>query len=1167
MKKAQWTDFFREIKKSKGRYLSLIFIVFLGTAFYTGIKSAEPDMMASADRYYDESNLMDVRVLGTLGLTEDDVQAIEDVEGIQAVDGGYSTEELAVFEDDELIINVFSPCDDINRMSIRQGRMPKAANECFMDDSLMLRKGYELGDKITLTGEEGGKPENLKGDTYTIVGSGTWSWYLSWDRGAASIGDGSLDAFMVVPEKAFDMDCYTVIYAMVDDVKGLNTFSDPYEDAVTLVVDAIEDIADERCVIRYTQIYEDAKEVLDDARKKLAEGEQELADAKQKLIDGQSEFEEGWKEYEDGVKELDDGQKEYEKGVRELEKAKEKIDSGKKEIEKQWATLEKNSNQIEDGMSQIRDGEKQIEAAEKQIAEQEQTLQSAQEEWNAGWEQYESGLEQLEAQKPGLDQGWQALNELKAQLDTLEAQMKLVEESEGVESVNYQTLKAQYDQMYAIYVEQKQTLEGHQAAYDQGLAELEAAKEQLLASKAQMEEGWEQLEEGKAELESQKQLLVEKKAELEAGKKQLEEGRKQLVKAQEEIEEGEREYQAGIKQLEEAKAQIEEGRKELAEAKEILLDAKKELEDGWKEYYEGEEEALEKFADARKEIADGEKELNDLEVGEWFVLDRNSIQTRVEYGMDAERIGAIGNVFPVIFFLVAALVSLTTMTRMIEEERTIIGTMKALGYGKLAIASKYMLYACSATLIGGVFGVIVGGKFLPYVIMEAYGMLYSNIPYILTPIHVGHSLTAIGLALLCTVGAAGAACYKELLSTPASLMRPPAPKQGKRVFLENITFLWSRLNFTMKSTLRNLIRYKKRFFMTVLGIGGCMSILLLSFGLRDSISAIVDNQYKRISTYSSICGIDEEEADKLATVISGNEDITAGSLAYQTSIDVKGPEGEKTPYIFVLEDMEHLNDYIKMQERVSGKKVKLTNVGVVLTEKLAKMVGVKVGDTVSVEVSDGHFADVKVTGITENYLDHYVYMTPEFYEEIHKESIEYNLMVLKHAENADEGEVSRYLLKQDFVNSVTMVSNLQESVDGMMNALDDVIWILIVAAGLLVFVVLFNLNNINISERRRELASLKVLGFSDMEVAKYVYRENIFLTFFGMVAGVFMGIALHRYLILTVEVEQIMFGREIWPMSYVYSIAFTIAFSFFVNVVMYYKLKKIDMVESLKSVE
>ena len=1167
MKKAQWTDFFREIKKSKGRYLSLVFIVLLGTAFYTGIKSAEPDMMASADRYYDETNLMDVRVLGTLGLTKSDVSAIEDVDGIMFAEGGYSTEELAVFEDDELIINVFSPCDDINRMSVTQGRMPEKADECFMDDGFMLAKGYELGDTVTLTSEDGEEPESLKGDTFTIVGSGTWSWYLSWDRGSASIGDGELDAFMVVPEEAFDMDCYTVIYAMVNGVKDLNTFRDPYEDAVSLVMDSIEDIAGERCQIRYTQVYEDAKEVLEDAKKELAEGEQELADAKKTLEDGQSDFDDGWDAYEEGVAELEDAQLEYEKGVKELEEAKDKIDSGKKEIEEQSKLLEKNSAKVEDGMEQVRQAEKQIEEAEARLATEEATLQNGFDDWEAGWEEYEAGVAQLEEQKVKLDEGWSALEELKTQLDTLEAQMKAVEESEGVESVNYQTLKAQYDQMLAIYTEQKATMEGYQAAYNQGAAELEAAKEELLASKQKLEEGQQQLEEGKAELESQKQVLAEKKAELQAAQRQIEEGREKLAEAQAEIEEGEREYQKGIQKLEDAKDQIREGREELEDARGELLDAKKDLEDGWKKYYDNEAEALEKFADAREEIADGEKELNELEVGEWFVLDRNSIQTRVEYGMDAERIGGIGNVFPMIFFLVAALVSLTTMTRMIEEERTIIGTMKALGYGKLAIASKYMLYACSATLIGGIAGIFIGGKFLPYVIMEAYGMLYSNIPYILTPIHVGHSITAIGLALLCTVGAAGAACYKELLSTPASLMRPPAPKQGKRVFLEKITFLWNNLNFSMKSTLRNLIRYKKRFFMTVLGIGGCMSILLLSFGLRDSISAIVDNQYKRIATYSSICGIDDEDADKLDVLLSENKDITDGTLAYQTSIDVKGSEAEKTPYIFVLEDMEHLNDYIKMQERTSGKPVSLTNKGVVLTEKLAKMVGAKVGDKISLEISDGHWKDVKVTGITENYLDHYVYMTPSFYEEVYEEPIEYNLMILKHSESAIESEITKYLLKQEFVNSVTLVSVLQESVDGMMKALDDVIWILIVSAGLLVFVVLFNLNNINISERRRELASLKVLGFSDMEVAMYVYRENIFLTFFGMIAGVFMGIALHRYLILTVEVEQIMFGREIWPMSYIYSIVLTIIFSLFVNIVMYFKLKKIDMVESLKSVE
>ena len=1214
MKKAQRTDLIRAIRKSKGRFLSLLFIVALGTAFFTGVRSAEPDMIASADKYYDESNLMDVRILGTLGLTEDDVAAIADTEGITAAEGGYSTEVLAVLEDSTLVMNVMSPSESMNQMTIWEGRMPESSDECFMDAGLMIAKGYEIGDTITLTDEKGSAPAQLVHDSYTIVGSGTWSWYLSWSRGSASIGDGSLDAFMVVPEEAFDMDYYTVVYAMVSGVKELNTFSDAYDEAVKLVTDRIEEIAGDRCEIRYSEVYEDAQKTLQDAREALSEGEKELEDAEKKLLDAEEEYSEGLKTYEDSVKAYEDGMKAYEEGKNSLAQAKAELDQGKadyqaglKAYEDAQQTLEAGrselsarreelnnmSAQVEEGYENLSAAELQLSRAQSKYEQQKRDYEASKAEYDAGMDSYRENKAQLDAQKEQLDAGWDQVAEAQAQLDQLQAQMDQVAEEEGTSSETYQQLQAEWTELNSQVEAQQQELNAAQAEYDAAAEELAAAKAELDTAKAQLDDAAAQLDaanreltETSAELSAQKAQLDEAerqitegwaaiaavREELDTGEEQLREQKALLDQAEKSILEGEQAYNAGIQTLRTSEQQLQNAQKQLKEGQIELQEARQELDDGWLEYKNAARDADEQLEEARQEIADGEKQLTELEEGKWYVLGRDSVQTSVEFSLDAERIGAIGKVFPVIFFLVAARVSLTTMTRMIEEERTLIGTMKALGYSKLSIASKYILYALSATLIGGVIGVIVGSKLLPYVIMLAYSMLYSNIQYTVMPLHFGLCVSAIGLAVLCTVGAAFLACYKEMLSTPASLMRPPAPKQGKRVFLERLPFIWNRMNFSMKSTIRNLVRYKKRFFMTVFGIGGCMAILLASFGLRDSISVIAENQYRNIWTYSAACGIDEDAAPEeqrafVEQVVVEQEGIGSGMLARLVSLDVYTEQAEKMVNLYVVDDTEQMNLYLDMHDRVTQEPYQLTDEGVILTEKLANTLGVQVGDRFTLKFSSTKHVDAVVTALTENYMNHCVYMTKGLYETLYGQAPEYNQLLLKFTDGADQQLLAESLLGEELVISVSLVEELQDALNDMIGALNLVVWVLIAAAGLLVFVVLFNLNNINISERRRELASLKVLGFFNMDVAMYVYRENIFLTIFGILLGLFLGTWLHQYLITTLEVELIMFGREINSISYLYSTLFTIAFAVLVNIGMYKKLKQIDMIESLKSVE
>ena len=562
-----------------------------------------------------------------------------------------------------------------------------------------------------------------------------------------------------------------------------------------------------------------------------------------------------------------------------------------------------------------------------------------------------------------------------------------------------------------------------------------------------------------------------------------------------------------------------------------------------------------------------------MEDPQWYVLDRNAVQAYAEYDQNADRIGAVGEVFPVIFFLVAALVSLTTMTRMVEEQRTLIGTMKALGYSKIAIAGKYLLYALSASLLGSLIGVVVGEYVLPQVILSAYGLLYLNLPYRLTPPNLEYGLMSTVIAVFCTTAATLFACFKETMASPASLMRPAAPKQGKRVFLERVTFLWSRLSFTSKATVRNLFRYKKRFFMTVFGIGGCMALLMVGFGLRDSIQTIIKNQYQNIWVYDAYASIDDgadtEERAALLTDVQNIDGIAEALEVRQIAIDVESGGVTKSVNLFVPESTDNLTDFVILKDQITDERYELEDGSVIITEKLASMLELSVGDTITIQDGDSRRYTASISAISENYMYNYMYMTPDTYETLYGEAPVYNTLFLNLEEGTSltEEELSSRLLDMDNITGVTLISTLNEQVQDMMHALDLVVWVLIIAAGLLAYVVLYNLNNINITERRRELATLKVLGFYNLEVAEYVYRENVLLTICGCLFGLVFGFFLHRYMILTLEVDMVMFGRTIQPISYVLSILITFFFAAFVNFIMYFSLKKIDMVESLKSVE
>lgn len=1284
--KALHKDFWMEIRKSKARFISIFLIVALGVAFFSGIQASSPDMRYSGDAYYEAAKLMDLKIQGTLGLTQRDVKAVSDIDGVELAEGSYSTDVMSGEDDARKVLHLESISSNFNLLTADEGRIPEKSGEIFLDKPFAKNRGYKIGDTISVS--EDGDSELLKKTTYTVVGIGSSPLYISFNRGNTTLGSGEVSGFGYILPEDFEQEAFNQIYVMVHESGDVISYTDAYDNLIKKIRKRVEGIEKEQCSLRYEEIVAEANEKLNDARKELEDGkkesEEKLGDAKKKLDDGQKKYEDGKKEYEDGKQQLSDAKKELTDG-------KQQLADGRKQIEDGWSQLNSAKQQVEDGLSQLNSarsqladseaqinekqaeltaGYEQLNAAKQQVSdgeaqlrEAEKTLESKQAELDSGREQLETGkntiketkaaltgqkeqceaglvqvsegesqissseealsgqqaqLDELTSQKEALssqaaelqaqyDAGAEAgkteeeLAELSTQIQTLNGQISAMEEqiNAGQTQINgaqaeltakkselaqtraeLESSLGQINEGFSQIKEQEETLSGTEAQLNEGQeeldkgkkeletkkAELSAAKEEIAANQATLDDGQSQLDSARAQLSSGRQQLEEKQAQLNAGQAEIQANTEKLTSSQAELDVNEQKLLDGEKE-------IRENEQKLKDAKKDLEDAKKKLSDGKKEYQDGKKEADDKIAEAQQKIEDAQKEVDDIETPEWIVTDRNDLPEYSDFGDNAERLKNIGKVFPMIFFLVAALISLTTMTRMVEEQRTQIGTMKALGYGKASIASKYLSYAFLATVGGSIAGVLFGEKVLPFIIIQAYGIMYWNIgDHMQLDYELQYALIASGAAVICTMGATLFSSARTLAETPASLMRPPAPKEGKRILIERIGFIWKHLSFSWKSSMRNLFRYKKRLFMTIFGIAGSMGLMLVGFGLYDSIMDIAILQYDQIQHYDAMVINDEDATDSqekdLLKFLDGNSEIDHYTRVQLTKMTAPKEKGSVSIYVYVPENTENFKEDVTLRDRKSHEQYELTDDGAVICEKTASLIGVKAGDKIILE-KDNRKYKVKITAVTENYMGHYVYMTPPCYEKTFGEKPEYSSTVYTMKEDAESDleTLGNAILKYPAALSISYTSSTAGQVERMLGSLGAVIWVLIISAGMLAFVVLYNLNNINITERQRELATLKVLGFYDGEVSQYVFRENILLSFIGILAGAVFGIFLHRYVITTVEVDAVMFGRNIKPISFVYSGLITFGFSMFVNMVMHFKLKKINMVESLKSVE
>ena len=1161
-KKALRKDFYMEIRKSMGRFLSIFFIVAIGCAFFAGIRSSEPDMRYSGDAYFDRKNLMDLQVISTMGLTDEDVEAIEKLDGIEKAEAGYSVDALCTEGDNQIVMHVMSLLPSMNQVQVENGRLPEKSDECVVDADFLSKSTLKIGDRVTLSsGTDKPVTDSLKEDTFTIVGSVSSPCYIGFQRGSTTIGSGNISAFLCVPEESFCMEVYTEIYAQVKGAEKLTAFTDQYDQRIDSVMKEVEAIKEEREKARYDEIVTEASE-------KLADAEKEITDAEAELEQGKAEAQE---KLTAAREKLENAQKELEQAKKELASSQAKIASSKEELEQAQKELNESSGKIAAGEKEL--NEKSIALAT--LKEQKDTLQGQLAALEQQKEELSGQKTTLEAQKRTLQEGQknlldtqavlqQQISRLKAEKEDLNAEgIRLSEEKETLQK-EYEELKSQYeasgDTEILKQVEAKKAqLDEVNAKIAENSAKIEQNKTLLETVESQMdplEEKLVQMKNGLEQTETALEKISAGLSEIEAGQEQMQtgltqmesyisSGEFQLQAAREQLESGKNQILSGQRQIEDAKKRIADGEEQIQAGIKQIQDGETGLADGWIEYQDGERQANAEIADgeaqiadAKVQLADAKKEIEQIEKPTWYIYDRSHLPEYSGYGDNADRMKAIGEVFPLIFFLVAALISLTTMTRMVEEERTLIGTLKALGYSKKSIAAKYLGYAVIATLTGGIFGVMIGEKILPYIIITAYKIMYRHLPDVEIPYNLYYGVLACVAALLCTVAATIFSCMKELKEQAAELMRPPAPKQGKRVFLEYIPFLWKRLNFTWKSTVRNLMRYKKRFFMTIFGIGGCMGLMLVGFGLKDSISSIVPLQYEDIQLYDGNVilqsDVTMQEKQEVYEALEKNSQVVATAEDLLQKITIEHDGVSKEVYLNVPENVEKFSDFVVLQDRTTKEKYQLTDKGAVLTEKMAKQLGVSAGDTVTIKEENEKERTVKISQICENYMSHYLYMTPAVYKAAYGKGPEYNSIYYRtEGRTTKEAEsVGEAALKLDGALSVSYTTELRQQVDDMLQSLDIVIVVLIISAGMLAFVVLYNLNNINITERKRELATLKVLGFYDKEVTEYVYRENILLTLIGSVFGMLLGKILHRFIIVTVEIDSVMFGRNINTISF-----------------------------------
>ena len=1206
MKNAMQKDFWREIGHTRSRFFSIMILVALSVAFLSGLKATAPDMKHTGDDYLDSLHLADIQVLSTLGLTDEDIAALRAQDKIEDAEGEYVIDAFASSDSLDAVVKVLSLTDrGISDVLLREGRMPERADECVVEENMLSLMSISIGDTITLTpGDD--LSDALADEQYTVVGTVRSPVYLAVERGTSTLGSGTVKAYLYLPREAFTLDYYTAAYVRVSGAAEMTAFYDEYDDYIDDVIDSLEDFSERRASLRHDELVDEATEKLDDAQKELddakADADKELGDARKELADARKELDDGWKEYDDGKQELadsrtklddakaelEDGEQEYADGVKKYDQAVHDYEKGQKDYADGVKDYEKGAQQLADGESELETGKEKLDEGQKQLDALGNTVAGALQndpnyagvtggtiidELGRGDENTaaatDAALDKMRAQlEGGIAQAQQGLAEIDAGIEECDKVLAALEQLPDSEEVAAQ--RAEIAAQRSALVQQRGEVSAQLSELQSQLAALSTVSSgSIAANKQQLDQGRADYESGKQQLSAGYRDLRDGKKELDKAKKELDEAPQKIADARKELADARKELDDGWKEYYDGEEKYADGEKELAAAYRELTDGEKDYREGLREYEDGKAEADEKIADAEEKIADARRKVADIESCEWYLFSRSYNPGYTGFGQDADRMANLASVFPVIFFLVAALVCLTTMTRMVEEQRVQIGSLKAMGYSGLAISRKYLFYGLLPSLTGGLIGLVIGYILFPKMIFTAYQIMYQ-MPNIELRAYGGISAYSLLAAVACTTLATLWACLATLRETPASLMRPRTPKAGKRVFLEYIKPLWRKMSFTHKVTARNLFRYQKRFWMTVIGIGGCTALIIAGFGMRSSLLFTMSRQYDDLFHYSAQVTLSSnvlpEERQAVEDFLAGDSHVVNDVPCTASSATVITSSYSTTAYVEVME-ADEISKVIDLLDCKTGEPITMENTGVYIDQKLSELLKVSVGDTFFLD-GDAR-GDVTVAGIYEHYTGHFIYMTPSYYEQALHADSEPNAYLMNFTSD-DTDTCNAIFEKLLSMNGVVTTSRMRDTQDTYMHSMervDFVVVIIILAAAALAMVVLFNLSNINITERQRELATIKLLGFYDKEVSAYVYRENIVLTVFGILMGCFMGHWLHIYLVRSTEIDLMMFGRQTAPSAYVYAAILTMLFSVLVNVLAHFKMKKIDMVESLKSAE
>ncbi len=1176
MNKTLWKDIRRLIRSTKGRFFSLTTIVLIGVSFFVGISSVSTIMGTSVDIYDDELNLKDITIYSNYGFDEDDIDAISKLDYIETVEGAHFVDVLGLCEETTYVtrIHSYDTNNKINEFKLITGRMPQNKNEVLAENGTEMISGFALGSKVKLSRPDNDLDDYLSVDEVTVVGTIDTPVYLNETKENSTLSNQVLRTYLYIPAEAFCEDYYTEVNVLVKDASKMNSFSDQYASLTEEVKEELETFSKTQAEKRKDSVVSEALEKYNDGLteyndgkkefdEKISDAEKEIADNEQKIKDAEQEIADGYEKLQEAEDEVTRGEID---GANQIHGARNQISAGtntlnesKEEFKKQKEELSKTISQIDTGISQlnsviellnqyiqVRDGLVSINTTIASLQSDEiqiliTTLKGLSSDipLSSLPSEYQEGITILV----------QSLKQVNESLN---------EEYVFVEPVTVGDLTSLYDNTISLLNTQKQYLENIQVQLDAAIS----------AAGIQKEEVDTKLVEYQTQLES-----------LNANKKQIEDG---LQEAEDKISAAEQElvkaYEKTVNASVELDEKIADARKEIAENRQKLVDSEQELVDAKQKIADAKEELETSRIDGEQELIDAKAELDkayqdiqDLEDAKWTVLDRTSHYSSATYKGTIEQMQAIANIFPVFFLLVAALVCLTTMTRMVDEQRGQIGVMRALGYSEFKCASKYLIYAGLATIVGEILGTIFGMMIFPPIIYTLWRMMYIlpdlkfEIPWKLV---ITSSLIFLVVMELTTYNA----CRKDTKEVPAQLLRPKAPKLGKSTFIEKIGFIWKHLSFTWKITVRNLIRYKKRFFMTVFGVAGCTALLVTGWGVRDSVKAMVDIQFDDIIYYDGLVSADDEitksEFNALVQDIQNRDDVKNAISMTDYNAVIQNDSEEETVYVYAFEDKQDIDGFLNLRTRKNHTPIELTDDGVVISEKLAENLGLSVGDTISLESKEGVKKDVLVSGICEMYIQHYVFMTQNYYNKVFDTKVSSNAICVEiNGDDSVSLNFQKDIVNHENVSSITFNESVLNNFRTMANSLDLVVWVLLIASMSLAFVVLGNLTNVNISERQREIATLKVLGFRKNEVQNYIYKENNVLTFIGAIVGIPVGTLLHHYIMRQVEMDYIMFGRSVNFLSYVYSVSFTIIFGLLVNFFMRKKLKNIDMIESLKSVE